>query len=189
MSGNEIEIKFLVASVEELTAKLRDAGFTEHTPSTFESNTLYDNTAGELRRDGIVLRLRSYGQRHTLTHKSRGVAGRHKSRVETETTVGDAAQMHRILVELGYAPAFCYEKFRAEWSDGHGEVVVDRTPVGDVAEIEGPPEWIDRTARALGVAEPEYITASYAELFRQWKQRTGSAAENMTFAECGTPKP
>ena len=88
-----------------------------------------------------------------------------------------------------YAPSFRYEKYRAEWTDGQGEVVVDRTPIGDLAEIEGDSHWIDRIAKALSVSQADYITASYAELFFQWKQRTGSPALNMTFDECGTPRP
>ena len=97
--------------------------------------------------------------------------------------------MHAILSALGYHAAFRYEKYRAEWSDGSGEVVIDHTPIGDMAEIEGEPGWIDRIAKVLGLSESDYITASYAELFYLWKQRTGSSARNMTFEECGTPRP
>lgn len=185
----EVEIKFVIRSLDALTTSLRAAGFREKTTSTFESNTLYDTPSGELRAAGAILRLRMYGTRCTLTHKSRGEAGRHKSRVERETQVGDAVQMDMILRALGYAPAFVYEKYRAEWTDGEGEVVVDRTPIGDLAEIEGAPEWIDRTARLLGISDADYITSSYGELFFRWTQQNGSSARNMTFAECGTPRP
>jgi adenylate cyclase class 2 len=109
--------------------------------------------------------------------------------VEHETTVGDGERMQSILAALGYRPTFVYEKFRSEWSDGHGEVVIDRTPIGDIAEIEGPPEWIDATAKKLGIVEKDYLTESYAELFFDWKQRTKSKAPNMTFEECGTRLP
>jgi adenylate cyclase class 2 len=187
--AKEVEIKFLIHSAAQLAQALRNAGFTEKTTSTFESNTLYDNALGELRRDGVVLRLRTYGDRYTLTHKSRGESARHKSRVELETTVGDADEAHNILSALGFTPSFRYEKYRAEWTDGTGEVVLDRTPIGEIAEIEGPPEWIDRTARIFGIKEADYITSSYTDLFFQWKQRTGSPARNMTFEECGTPRP
>ena len=59
--------------------------------------------------------------------------------------------MDAILRALGFSPSFIYEKFRSEWSDGEGQVVLDHTPIGDIAEIEGKSRWIDRTARALGV--------------------------------------
>ena len=85
-----------------------------------------------------------------------------------------------MLRALGYSPAFIYEKFRAEWSDDEGHVVLDHTPIGDVAEIEGKSRWIDRIARELGVKPADYITKSYAELFFEWKRKTGSKAKNMS---------
>lgn len=188
-SNHEVEIKFLVHDTEALVHSLQGAGFHEQTPSTFEANTLYDSASGELRCAGEVLRLRDYGGRWTLTHKSRGTTGKHKTRVEHETPVLNGEEMHAILTALGYSPAFRYEKYRAEWSDGAGEVVIDRTPIGDLAEIEGAPEWIDHTAKVLGLSPCDYITASYAELFFDWKQRTASNARNMTFEECGALRP
>ena len=92
--------------------------------------------------------------------------------------------MDAVLRALGFAPSFVYEKFRSEWSDGEGAVVLDRTPIGNLAEIEGKPRWIDRTARALGVRREQYITRSYAELFFEWRRRTKCQAQNMTFQEC-----
>jgi adenylate cyclase class 2 len=187
--SNEVEIKFRLPDANSLVRSLRDAGFHEKTPSTFESNTLYDSPSGDLRRAGEVLRLRLYGKEWTLTHKSRGTAAKHKIRVEHETAVANGDEMHAILTALGFIPSFRYEKYRAEWTDGTGDLVIDRTPIGGLAEIEGPPDWIDRIAKLLGIAEELYITASYAELFFQWKQRTASPALNMTFDECGTQRP
>jgi adenylate cyclase class 2 len=187
--AEEVEIKFEVADVAALEQKLRALDFRPQTPSTLERNTLYDTAAGELRRSGQLLRLRHYGDLWTLTHKARGRRGVHKIRAETETQVASGESMHAILLALGYQPTFCYEKFRAEWSDGQGEVVVDQTPIGNLAEIEGPPDWIDAVAARLGVTRQRYITSNYAELFHEWKRRTGSSANSMTFAECGTPPP
>jgi adenylate cyclase class 2 len=188
-NSNEVEIKFQVRDAQALESSLQNAGFHQKTPSAFEANTLYDNAAGDLRRTGEVLRLRVYGDRYLLTHKSRGVSLKHKTRIEHETAVASAEQMHAILIALGFRPTFRYEKFRAEWSDGAGDVVIDHTPIGAFAEIEGAPQWIDRTAKILGLSEGDYITASYAELFFRWKERTGSDALHMTFEQCGTPHP
>ncbi|HEV8523635.1 MAG TPA: class IV adenylate cyclase, partial [Terriglobales bacterium] len=114
---------------------------------------------------------------------SRGTAGRHKIRVESETAVDNGNGMSNVLRALGFEPSFVYEKFRSEWSDEQGHVVLDETPIGHVAEIEGPPRWIDRTAKQLGIARRRYITQSYAEMFAHWKRRTGSTARNLTFAD------
>jgi adenylate cyclase class 2 len=181
----EVEIKFRVAEVRGLIRQLRAAGFRQVTPRTPEMNTLYDLPGQQLRRRGELLRLRRYGERWILTHKAKGKAGRHKTRVETETEVGDGERMQAILKALGFAPTFRYEKFRSEWTDGKGHVVVDETPIGNLAEIEGAPRWIDATAKRLGVRRTEYITSNYAQMFFDWKAQTGSAAPEMTFKAVG----
>jgi adenylate cyclase class 2 len=124
-------------------------------------NTLYDLPGQPLRKRGDLLRLRKYGDEWVLTHKSKGVAGRHKTRVELETKVDDGARTDAILRALNFQPTFRYEKFRAEWSDGNGHVVVDHTPIGD------------------------FGTDTYAGLFFAWKRRTRSPANEMTFRAVG----
>jgi adenylate cyclase class 2 len=183
-SPKEVEIKFLVQDVQFLEQQLLRLGFSCLTPAAQEVNTLYDLPGQRLRWKGELLRLRKYGDAWTLTHKARAAVGRHKARIERETKVADGDTMHSILCALGYSPVFIYEKFRSEWTDGKGHVVLDHTPLGDVAEIEGGPRWIDRTARSLGVSPAAYITKSYAELFFEWKRRYKRKAKNMTFREC-----
>jgi adenylate cyclase, class 2 len=185
MMAREVEIKFLVTDAKALTRRLRASEFRLVTRRTHEMNVLYDLPGHPLRQRGEILRLRRYGDRWTLTHKSKGTAGRHKSRQELETGVADGASIDRILHTLGFSPSFRYEKFRSEWTDGQGHVVIDETPIGTVAEIEGRPRWIDRTARLLGIPATSYITLSYGAMFDEWKLRTGSTAEEMTFAAVG----
>jgi adenylate cyclase class 2 len=177
----EIEIKFRVADLRALARQLRAAGFRLVTPRTHEMNTLYDLPREILRRRKELLRLRKYGSTWTLTHKSGTTRARHSSRVELETAVADGKTLDLILRALGYAPSFRYEKFRAEWSDGKGQVVVDETPIGNFCEIEGPSRWIDATAKKLEVTLADYITKNYATLFADWKQEARSAAQEMTF--------
>ena len=181
----EVEIKFVVADMRLLEWQLAKLGFRCVTPPTHEVNTLYDLPGQQLRRKGELLRLRKYGESWRLTHKTRGTTGKHKSRAELETGVASGEQMDAILRVLGYRPVFVYEKYRSEWTDGAGHVVLDHTPLGDIGEIEGRPRWIDRTARALGISQAQYITKSYAELFFDWKRRYKQNALNMTFRECG----
>ena len=183
--AKEIEIKFRIADLKALARALRCAGFRLLTPSTHEMNALYDLSGQKLRKRGELLRLRQYGKTWVLTHKSKGVAGRHKVRVERETGVENGEQMDAILRALGFAPTFRYEKYRAEWSDGTGHIVVDETPIGNFGEIEGPSRWLDRTAARLGVARADYITQTYADLFFTWKRNQRSAATEMTFGAIG----
>ena len=177
----EIEIKFKVSDLRTLARKLRRAGFRLSTRRTHEMNTLYDLPGEVLRSHKELLRLRKYGSEWKLTHKSGGKTKRHSSRVELETEVADGKTMEAILKALGYAPSFRYEKFRAEWTDGKGQVVVDQTPIGDFCEIEGSTRWIDATAKKLGVAHSDYITKNYATLFADWKKDSNSPAREMTF--------
>jgi adenylate cyclase class 2 len=181
----EVEIKFRIADLRGLNRRLKSSGFRLKTRRTHEINTLYDLPGQPLRRKGELLRLRQYGSEWILTHKTKGVSKRHKSRVELETSVEDGGQMDAVLRALGFQPSFRYEKFRAEWTDGTGHVVVDETPIGNLGEIEGPPRWIDRAAKRLEIDSREYITQSYAELFFDWKQNTSSPAREMTFKAVG----
>ncbi len=180
-SKKEVEIKFRVQDLRALTRDLRAAKFRLVTPRTHEMNTLYDLPGYKLRKRGALLRLREYGKEWLFTYKAKGAAGRHKSREETETKVADGEKMERILKALGFEPLFRYEKFRAEWTDGKGHVVIDETPIGNFGEIEGTPRWIDQTAKLLGIERRQYITQSYSELFFTWKRSTRSRATEMTF--------
>lgn len=183
----EIEIKFRVEGPRELAAKLLQLGFTQITLRTHEINTLFDLPGKPLRAKGELLRLRKYGDIWTLTHKGKSNSdGPHKVRIETETRLADGEEMEAILCSLQFQPSFRYEKFRAEWKRDAGHVVIDETPIGNFAEIEGPPEWIDSVARQLEVRPSDYLTETYAGLFFAWKQRTGSSANEMTFASVGS---
>jgi len=181
-SNKEIEIKFRIADLRRLNLQLRRAGFRLFTKRTHEMNTLYDLPGFPLRKRGELFRLRKYGSGWVLTHKAKGKAGRHKTRIELETRVDDGKKMALILDALGFVPTFRYEKFRAEWRDPQGHVVVDETPIGNFGEIEGPSRWIDRTAGLLGIRQQDYITDTYVNLFFNWKKAAHSTAKDMTFA-------
>lgn len=182
----EIEVKIRLTDRPAFTAKLPELGFRLVTPATLERNTLFDTQDGVLRARREILRIRHYGEKWKLTHKAdagASASSQHKVRVETETQVDDGQALTSIFERLGYSPMFVYEKFREEWTDGSGNLVLDSTPIGDFAELEGEHPWIDRTATNLGVAPAQYITASYARLFADWKETTKSPANNMTFEE------
>lgn len=178
----EVEIKFVLSDLRAVERRLRAIGFRRVTSRTHEMNVLYDLAGSPLRRRGEILRLREFGGRWKLTHKSKGTARRHKSRTELETEVADGRKTDAILRALGFRPSFRYEKFRSEWTDGSGHVVLDETPIGNMGEIEGTPRWIDATARRLGVGARDYITDSYGAMFLKWKKRTRSKTTEMTFA-------
>ena len=188
----EVEIKFPVPDPGGLTRRLLDAGFRVETPRTFERNILYDTPDRRLRSQTSILRVRKYGERWVVTHKclpkNNDPDARHKHRDETETEVEDGQAIGHIFAQLGFPPAFVYEKYRTEFADPTGHCVLDETPIGFFAELEGPPAWIDATGRKLGVDPSQFITLSYGRLFERWQRETGSPAQNLTFDEIHAAK-
>lgn len=182
----ETEIKFRVNDLAALAQRLEASGFRLRTPRAFESNVLYDTPGRELRARTEILRIRSYAGLWTVTHKRLPEIGpgedRHKHRIETETGVADGEALAGIFLSLGLVPSFRYEKWRAEWTDGEGHCVVDETPIGNYAELEGSAEWIDRSAVRLGVDPAQYSTLSYGRLFDLWRDEHHSNAQDLTFA-------
>ena len=90
-------------------------------------------------------------------------------------------------------PVFLYDKYRTEFAaidpvtNTTPHLVLDETPIGNYAELEGPTDWIDRTLAELNIDPATCLTDSYGKLFLDWKQRTGSPAEHLTFAEIASP--
>jgi adenylate cyclase class 2 len=212
MQNAEIELKFPIDDLVSLQSRLPLLGFQLDTPRTFEQNTLYDTPGRSLRLGRQILRIRRYGEIWTVTHKrqpggtTEDEETRYKIRIETETRVEDGPALAAIFEHIGYSPVFRYEKFRTEWSQSTAciegplfnnanlppevshlsqpsHLVIDETPIGDFAELEGPPAWIDQTLASLQIDPTTCLIDSYGRLFLAWKERTGNPAENLTFHE------
>ena len=182
-NGRETEIKLPAADVAAARALLRRGGFRVSKRRVFERNVVFDTPAFALRSQGALLRLREARRSATLTFKGPAAAGKHKSREELETEVADARVVTAILQRLGFQPAFRYEKYRTEYRlpARGGIATLDETPIGVYRELEGSPTWIDRTARRLGFAESDYVTASYGRLYLEWCARRGMEPADMVF--------
>jgi adenylate cyclase class 2 len=182
----ETEIKFRVNDLPGLAQRLEAGGFRLQTPRSFESNVLYDTPDRQMRGRTEILRIRNYAGRWTITHKRLPDSGpgedTHKHRIETETEVADGNVLAEVFLCLGLVASFRYEKWRTEWTDGEGHCVVDETPIGNYAELEGSAAWIDRTASRIGVAASQYITLSYGRLFDLWRAQNHADAADLTFA-------
>src|SRR5947209_5882797 len=110
----EVEIKFRIDDVAALPGRLHACGFQLKTPRTHEMNVLYDLPGQPLRQKGEILRIREYGGNWTITYKSKGTEGRHKSRREIETHMADGKAMTEIIEALGLSASFRYDKFPRE---------------------------------------------------------------------------
>lgn len=136
----------------------------------------------------MLLRVRGAGkpggtQRVTCTFKSPEMPGRHKRRGEREFSASDFDACVAIFASLGYRERFRYEKYRTEYRRGDepGHVTIDETPIGVFMELEGPPRWIDRTAKELGFRAADYVMESYARLYEAWCEAHGMPVKDMRF--------
>ena len=183
----ETEIKLALEDRKSLLSRLPALGFRLSAPRQFEANTIYDLPTGIMRQEGRILRLRQTGEgagsRWILTYKGPATTGKHKSREELETGVGDGSLLAQMLERLGYRATFRYEKYRTEYTDGEGVLTVDETPIGEYMELEGGAEWIDRQAAALGYQESQYITRSYGGLYLDHCEKGHVTPGHMVFGQ------
>ncbi len=191
MQAPETELKFSIDDTAAFRLAVRRLALSLRTERSFESNTLYDTPGRDLRAKRQLLRLRHYIGICLLTHKRVAADDngdtRYKTRIETETVVEDGDALAEVFAQLGYQPVFRYEKFRTEWdSPEGGHLVLDETPIGTWAELEGEPAWIESMLGQLHVSRERVTTESYGALFLRWCEQTGSPAENLTFDEVST---
>jgi len=180
----ETEIKLRIADIAALRRRLEELGYSIKIPRTLESDQLYDRADQALRQSDQILRLRTRGTRSTLTYKGPAQRAPHKSREELEVDMSDQEASERILNALGYKPTFRYQKFRTTYAaEGQpGLITLDETPIGEFLELEGEADWIDTTAVSLGFGPSDYITGSYASLYREYRVRNpGTIPDAMVF--------
>jgi len=157
----------MMENPERALRLLLEAGALARNERTFEDNVVLDDASKTLLRRGILLRLRRYGEKATLTMKSNArVTDGLKVREEREVRMTDFDDMLGILAALGFTPVFRYQKYR--WNfDLEGTVTsLDETPIGTYLEIEGEPDAVRAAAAKLGLDMPQGLTQSYMELFR-----------------------
>jgi adenylate cyclase class 2 len=181
--GQEIEIKLRVESAAAARRLLRAAEFRVWKRRVLETNVMVDTADLALRTSQKLLRIREAGGTITVTFKGPPEVARYKSREELEVTASDSHVMSLILERLGFTPVFRYEKYRTEFRKAglSGVATVDETPIGTFMELEGSPQWIDRTARKLGFGEQDYITSSYGRLYLDWCNERGIEPSHMVF--------
>ncbi len=183
--NREIETKFPVDSAEGFTAKITALGARCEQETQFERNLRFDSRNGELSETKRVLRLRDNGGTAVLTFKadnssSEGLADRE----EIETVVADFDRTRLILERLGFDVCFIYEKYRSIYSLNDTGIFLDRTPIGDFIEIEGPDEeTIRQTALQIGLSWETRIGQGYRALFKIWKEQNSFEGRDMTFAD------
>ncbi|HKS22037.1 MAG TPA: class IV adenylate cyclase [Thermoanaerobaculia bacterium] len=177
-----MEIKFALRDRKELVRKLDEAGGQRLYPETFEDNIVLDRR-GELRTKGSLLRVRKFGKYSIITYKGpMSIEGGVKSREEVQTAVESFELAIQLFDALGYKPVFRYQKFREVWRVKDAEVVIDRTPIGEYFEIEGPLDRIRALAAELGMEMEQAIRQTYADLYRQARRTRADLPNDMVFS-------
>jgi len=175
----ERELKFACPSLEDLRERLRQMEAERLAAANPEDNWIYDRK-DKLKESQRLLRLRIDRKGARLTFKGAPrFEDEVKVRVEHETEVDDADQIHSILENLGFKVVHRYQKKREEWYVGGVTVALDHTPIGDYVEFEG--ASAGTVARRLGFELDQSERLSYVELYESYRQENPDAPPDMVF--------
>jgi adenylate cyclase class 2 len=182
MKDHELEVKFLVASLAQLEARLQFLGADLTQPQTFELNLRFDDPVFSLSRNASALRLRKDGgQKMTFKGPSMDHQGI-RLRKEIEFSVSDFAAAQALLECLGFAVVLVYEKYRSVYQLDAASITLDRMPYGTFVEIESEdPNTIKRLCTTLGLDWTKRISESYVLLFEKIKNHHGLTFTDITF--------
>jgi adenylate cyclase class 2 len=187
VTETEIKLRWNGAA-QEAQAHIERHGYAVSSPRTLESDQLFDLPSAALRQSDRILRLRKTTSpegktRAMVTYKGPAKRDGYKSREEIEFDVSDPGTFTLVLDRLGYQPAFRYEKYRTQLRTAGepGLITIDETPIGLYLALEGPQDWIDSTAARLGFPAAQFLTVSYAGLYREYRELHPEAPADMTF--------
>jgi adenylate cyclase, class 2 len=187
VTETEIKLRWN-GDAQEAQALIERRGYRISVPRTLESDQLFDLPSAALRESDRILRLRKTispdgTKRAMVTYKGPATRDGYKSREEIEFDVSDPGTFTLVLDRLGYQPIFRYEKFRTQLraAGEPGLITIDETPIGVYLELEGPQDWIDGTAARVGLPAAQFLTVSYAALYREYKAWHPEAPADMTF--------
>jgi len=147
-----------------------------------------NRTKGKTATPRVILTFKSPPEQLAIGELTHHTGGRHKVREEIEVVLTDAASLQKIFEGLGLKGWFRYEKFRTpyklparhKWAK---DLVIDldETPIGTFAELEGPPDAIDRAAHELGHSHHDYVLKNYLVLYIDDCKRQGLSPSHMLF--------
>jgi adenylate cyclase class 2 len=180
--STETEVKVKIGDPAAFCRQLSMLGAQPLSERHFEDNHLVDFHDGRLRENNCLLRIRQAMNQASITFKGAPRAeGIFKVREELETTLEDGAVALQILKRLGLSVCFRYQKYRQEFAVAEVHVAVDETPVGNYAEFEGSEEGIRNLAAEMGIAESQFLRASYVALYLDYCREKGQAPGFMIF--------
>jgi len=182
MSDQELEVKYYVADLAAVAARLGELGATCTQARVLEINLRFDTPGGDLTR-AMQVRRRRRETASRLTYKGPPLnKGGARLRQEIEFEVSDFAAARAFLEALGYRVGLVYEKYRAAYDLDGCEVSLDELPYGAFVEIEGPdPDAIRKASAGLGLDWQASIPLSYTALFERLRASLGLAFRDLAF--------
>lgn len=181
-TDQELEVKFYMADLPGLQAKLEKMGSRCIQERVHEINLRFDTPDQALKQKSQVLRLRK-DRDSRLTYKGPGQTRDGATlRTELEFTVGDFDVAKAFIEALGYQVTLMYEKYRAVYTMGEVLITLDEMPFGHFAEIEGPTgEAIQQATLLLGLDWETRILESYMVLFERARAALGFHFRDLSF--------
>lgn len=180
----ETEIKLPLPDLQKAHTCLQRLPLKVKKERHFEDNLVLDTGNQTLRKSGQLLRVRIVDDQGMLTYKGKlTISDGVRSREEIECQLGEPQNFLQILENLGYTPAFRYQKYRTLY-ELEGEklhICLDETPIGIYFELEGEIPKIHEYATQLGFERSQYITDSYASLYFRWCKEKGIEPSQMIF--------
>lgn len=174
----EIEKKYKLtpAQREKIVGGLARSGAV-FSGEDFETNELYGGRILEEKR--ALLRVRKIAGRTILTYKQRIKDDTPvKHQIEHETEVGSAAEIERIIENLGFEKRLVYEKRRETWLLGGAEILLDELPFGLYMEIEAATAGdIEKIEKILGAVDFSVEHETYPALTARLGERLDGIIE------------
>lgn len=190
MKLNELEIKLQISS-EEHFETIFDACKNIFGPPIshfLQLDEYYDTSDGQLKKQDLVIRIRTNGKKKMIALKSPRVelASGMSSRIELEFFSAEEETVHTQLLKQGLYPHEAAEKERWTFFHQECEIVLDKLPfIGSFIEIEGPSEAaIQDIITLLNLSAFQIVRKNYGELMKEKFQELKLPLSNIraTFA-------
>lgn len=172
MKLNELEIKIQIDSEKQFqeTYDACNKLFGQPISHLLQLDEYYDTPDGQLKKQDLVIRIRTNGNKKTIALKSPRIdlPSGMTSRIELEFLSVEGEQVHDQLTNQGLAPNEASEKERFTFIHNDCEIVLDRLPfIGCFIEIEGPTEAaINEIVHLLNLASYRVVRNNYGELMK-----------------------
>ena len=170
MKLNELEIKISLDNEEHFRQLYDTCNKLFGPPSShvLQLDEYFDTPDGQLKKQDLVIRIRSHGNKKTIALKSPRVKlpSGMTERIELEFLSAEGEKVQEQLTRQGLNPNEAAEKERWTFLHDNCEIVLDKLPfIGTFVEIEGPSEEaIHKIVHLLNLSSFQIVHKNYGEL-------------------------